>query len=301
MSVPSGEPYTQKPVERPAPSSSSVAVNDQTEETAEVKEDSQQQPSALSQPQPHQQQTPSTGLSDNLNNLSLQEPLQTQAASQSESAAAHISTANAEQHTAEDPFGEWILKEITWPDPRIGGYRRTVKVFTQNANGPCSLLALANVLILRGSIHIPAKLEKITYDALATLIADFLVTRPQDSTNSRSRGLTLEAALNILPTTVRGLNVNVGFDEITSFRATEEGSSDELALFAMAGVELVHGWIADKSSSSGEWEALQRVSEEGGVEGGKSVPTYDGVQEAIIKGLDEQGQSSSDGELRAPC
>ncbi|KAJ9114010.1 hypothetical protein QFC22_005830 [Naganishia vaughanmartiniae] len=281
MYTSTGEAYTQKPVERPAP----PVGNEQIEETTVVKEDSQQQqPPLSSQPQ----QRPSTDLAEDFSNLSVQEPPQTQPALQP--------TPNNDSTNPVDPFGEWILKEITWPDPRIGGYRRTVKILTQNANGPCSLLALANVLILRGSIHIPPQQAgKITYGALATLIADFLVTRPppppQEPNNDG--GLTLEAALNILPTTVRGLNVNVGFDEITSFQATEEGSSDELALFAMAGVELVHGWIADKAAGE-EWAALQRVSQ--GAAGGeeKKVPTYDGVQEAIIKGLDGQGQNSSD-------
>lgn len=203
-------------------------------------------------------------------------PEQTQPSSQTAEVAPQL-------HTEIDPLGEWTLKEITWPDPRIGGFRRTVKVLTQNANGPCSLLALANVLILRGSIHISQKLDKISYAQLSTLIADFLVTRPQ---LDNSRGLTLEAALNILPTTVRGLNVNVGFDDIKSFQATE-GSSDELALFEMAGVDLVHGWIADTSAGE-EWEAMKRVA-------GDGVPTYDGVQEAIIRGMGTEGQASADG------
>ncbi|KAJ9102887.1 hypothetical protein QFC19_004617 [Naganishia cerealis] len=274
MSVPSGEAYAQAPVERPPP----PAANDQVDHTAVLAHNSQpQQEQQLQQ----QQQTTTSEISDKLTKLSVQEPHQTQNGTPSAPSASEANT---------DPFGEWVLKEITWPDPRVGGYRRTVKVLTQNANGPCSLLALANVLILRGSIHISSKLDKISYLALSTLIADFLVTRPQPE-NSR-QGLTLEAALNILPTTVRGLNVNVGFDDIMSFQATEEGSSDELALFATAGVDLVHGWLADKSSGE-EWKALQRAS--GQAEGKHhGIPTYDGVQEAIIKGLDGQGQNSTD-------
>ncbi|KAJ9092360.1 hypothetical protein QFC21_006860 [Naganishia friedmannii] len=280
MHTSTGEAYTQEPVERLAPP---VSIDHAEEGMPVSMHDGQQQPASSLQPQPQQQQNTTSNLSDNLDKLSIQDPPQAEPASPPV-----VSNTGDAEHT-EDPFGEWTLKEITWPDPRIGGYRRTVKVLTQNANGPCSLLALANVLILRGSIHISSKLDKISYSALAALIADFLVTRPQDA---NARGLTLEAALDILPTTVSGLNVNVGFDDIKSFQATEEGSSDELALFAMAGVELVHGWIADKSSGE-EWEALERASG-GGVGGRKQVPTYDGVQEAIIKGLDGQGQNSSD-------
>jgi hypothetical protein len=256
MLLGSGYAYTQKPVERP--------------------------PGWVPPPPPdapelaYDKQTPDD-LAENLDKkLSIAPPIQPQPTSQTPEQV-------SQPHTDVDPLGEWTLKEITWPDPRIGGFRRTVKVLTQNANGPCSLLALANVLILRGSIHIPPHQEKITYAKLSTLIADFLVTRPQ---LANARGLTLEAALNILPTTVRGLNINVGFNDIKSFQATTEGSSDELALFEMAGVELVHGWIVDTSGD--EWEAMKRV--------GGGVPTYDSVQEAIVKGMGTDGQAAKDGE-----
>lgn len=259
MLLGSGYAYTQKPVERPPgwvppppPDAPELAYAQQAPQQDDLAEDLDKKLSVAPpiQPQP-----------------------QPQAPEQS-----------SQPYTDVDPLGEWTLKEITWPDPRIGGFRRTVKVLTQNANGPCSLLALANVLILRGSIHISQKQDKISYAQLSSLIADFLVTRPQ---LANARGLTLEAALNILPTTVRGLNINVGFNDIKSFQATTEGSSDELALFEMAGVELVHGWIVDTNGE--EWEAMRRVAGEG-------VPTYDSVQEAIVKGMGTDGQAAKDGE-----
>lgn len=49
---------------------------------------------------------------------------------------------------------EWNLKSLSWPDPRVGGIRRDLKIICQNVNGPCSLISLCNVLILRGSIHV---------------------------------------------------------------------------------------------------------------------------------------------------
>lgn len=262
MYVPTEEAYTQRPVERPRPT-----VEEPAHENAPVL-------SYNAEPEPTTEDVENKLTSDLDTKLTLASP------SPNVPERSGINQTTAADDI--DPMGEWQLKEITWPDPRIGGFRRTVKVLTQNANGPCSLLALANVLILRGSIHISSKMNKISYAALSTLIADFLVTRPQ---MENSRGLTLEAALNILPTTVQGLNVNVGFDDIHSFQATE-GSSDELALFEMAGVELVHGWIAEASAGE-EWQVLKRVAGE--------RPTYDTVQEAIIKGMDGDEQASKDG------
>jgi hypothetical protein len=252
--------YTQKPVERPP-----GWVPPPQPDAPELSYDKQTQPNDVAE-----------DLDKKLQIAPSEQPHHTSQA-QEQAPSSQIDT---------DPLGEWTLKEIAWPDPRLGGFRRTVKVLTQNANGPCSLLALANVLILRGSFHISHKLEKITYAALSALIADFLVSRPQ---SGNPRGLTLEAALNILPTTVRGLNVNVGFDDIKSFQATE-GSSDELALFEMAGVDLVHGWIADTGSSE-EWAAMKRAA-------GDEIPTYDGLQEAIIRGMGTtEGQAATDGKF----
>jgi hypothetical protein len=47
--------------------------------------------------------------------------------------------------TPSDGQGEWILKDIPWPDPRVGGDRRMVRILMQDANGPCSLIALGRL------------------------------------------------------------------------------------------------------------------------------------------------------------
>lgn len=172
--------------------------------------------------------------------------------------------------------GSWKLKTLTWPDPRVGGYRREIRVLTQNANGPCSLLALANALILRGSIHIPADRQSIDYDQLASLIGDFLVERVR-SQPPGAPSLSLSAALDILPTTTRGLDVNVGFTSIRHFEPIEGHDNGELALFSLAGVDLVHGWLAEPSASDPEtYEAIERAGR-----------TYEQAQMSIVTADDQ--------------
>ena len=195
--------------------------------------------------------------------------------------------------------GVWKLKDIgLWPDVRAGGmYRRDVRILIQvrhficdlsqyrqlmltqmyykNANGPCSLLALANCLLLRGSIHIPRKHNSITYDQLSLLIADFLVTRPNDNST-----LTLESALSILPTMTQGLDVDVDFSGIDKFKGISARESGELSVFDFAGVELVHGWLADPGMVE-EYEALMRAG------------SYEGAQERIVGGLEAETKAIS--------
>ncbi|CAG8718738.1 25573_t:CDS:2 [Dentiscutata erythropus] len=69
---------------------------------------------------------------------------------------------------------EYQLKAIEWAGPE-GGETRKLKIITQNENGPCPLLALCNVLILRGSIEIkPYDRSTVTYDFLVELLGDYL-------------------------------------------------------------------------------------------------------------------------------
>jgi hypothetical protein len=46
----------------------------------------------------------------------------------------------------------------------------------QNLNGPCPLLAIANVLLLRNCIEIPQSVARISADDLLALIADYIVS-----------------------------------------------------------------------------------------------------------------------------
>ncbi|CAG8552220.1 11373_t:CDS:2 [Acaulospora morrowiae] len=70
---------------------------------------------------------------------------------------------------------EYQLKAIEWDDPSSRETRR-LKVITQNENGPCPLLALCNVLLLRGVIEIkPYDRPSVTYDYLVELLGDYLL------------------------------------------------------------------------------------------------------------------------------
>lgn len=126
----------------------------------------------------------------------------------------------------------------------------------QNANGPCSLIALANVLILRGDVTVtPADRPVASFAYLSALLADHLLARAAE------RGAEAEAdvaaALTTLPSTLTGLAVNVCFDACDAFAPLAAGpdgagagagggdGDGARALFQLAGVRLVHGWLPD--------------------------------------------------------
>ncbi|KAH8825411.1 hypothetical protein DL96DRAFT_183752 [Flagelloscypha sp. PMI_526] len=137
----------------------------------------------------------------------------------------------------------WYLKWITFEN-------KPVKIITQNFNGPCSLLALSNILILRGDIEIlPPQRKSVSYEFLSQLIAEYLLTAAPD--------MDIDAALAVMPLTQRGMDLNPVFTSPTSFKPS--GYGGELDLFKHCGIDLVHGWLVDPNSAEGV--VLARMSD----------------------------------------
>lgn len=155
---------------------------------------------------------------------------------------------------------QWSLKDIYWQG-------RECKIITQNQNGPCSLIALCNILLLRGELQItPPDRPVVSYTYLSQLLAEHLLTKGAE-------GEEFEAALSILPRTQYGLDVDVGFDSIRSFAAApgNNGGAGELALFRLCGVELVHGWLPDPADG----ETFEAV---------KAAGSYNRATDTVVKG-----------------
>jgi hypothetical protein len=126
----------------------------------------------------------------------------------------------------------------------------------QNHNGPCSLLAICNVLLLRGAITLPGPSNRtsISFSSLLTLLADYLV-------HQQLQPHQLHSALSTIPITQTGLDLNPSFASIDAFRPTSHSASSSsstahgLDLFTAVGIPLVHGWIAD-SQDSDTWDVI---------------------------------------------
>lgn len=126
---------------------------------------------------------------------------------------------------------------------------KPVHYVCQNANGPCPLLAIANVLLLRGQLLLEDVVEAPGYVSahnLMHLVHRRLVdTNPPLSHASELERLTQEKTLKdvaeLLPTMLVGLDVNVRFHNITDFEYTVA-----CAVFDMLDIVLVHGWLLDE-------------------------------------------------------
>ncbi|GAA5984961.1 hypothetical protein JCM5350_000079 [Sporobolomyces pararoseus] len=207
---------------------------------------------------------------------------------------------------------EWLLKSIAWPPlpPRPAESTNTqgfetselrVKIIQQNRNGPCSLIALCNVLILRNDLHIPPGRDRVTYSYLSTLLADYFLritstssvppspaveqstTQSSFAPQSSTRQLSLEAALSILPQTQFGLNLNPQFLRVDGFTSSPSSGEGELALFSLAQIPLLHGWIADPSDQE-TFEVL------------KEAKDYDRAVEMMVEGSEVAGRLGLEGQ-----
>ncbi|KAK9863969.1 hypothetical protein WJX84_010589 [Apatococcus fuscideae] len=141
-------------------------------------------------------------------------------------------------------------------------FGRKVPVVLQNKNGPCPLLAIANVLLLRKQIHLPVDASEVSQDRLIALVANHLLEANCEET---LRGhvseeyqvnlhRNIEDAIALLPKLTTGVDVNPRFSGIKAFEFT-----DETAIFDLLDISLVHGWLVD-AQDAGSRQAVGEMS-----------------------------------------
>ncbi|KAK9814352.1 hypothetical protein WJX72_004386 [[Myrmecia] bisecta] len=140
------------------------------------------------------------------------------------------------------------MATLTYKLKTIDFLGRKVPVVLQNENGPCPLLAIANVLLLRNQIELPVNCPEVSQERLMSLVAGLLLDSNSeqrlDSQASEEYKANLRQhiadAIARLPKLTTGVDVNVQFHDIRGFEFT-----DEVAIFDLMDINLVHGWLAD--------------------------------------------------------
>mmetsp|Transcript_48435 Transcript_48435/g.135957 ORF Transcript_48435/g.135957 Transcript_48435/m.135957 type:complete len:175 (-) Transcript_48435:567-1091(-) len=133
------------------------------------------------------------------------------------------------------------LKPITF-------LNRRVSILLQNENGPCPLLAICNVLLLRNAISIHEDIPSVSLETLLRLVANPLLENNQLGSDRSSFEVAnsqqaLNDAIGMLPRLQHGLDVNVQFcspSGVTGFEFTQE-----FAPFDLLDITLAHGWLVD--------------------------------------------------------
>lgn len=81
---------------------------------------------------------------------------------------AHLTASASPRH--DQPVQEYHLKWVDWND-------RKTPIVTQNENGPCPLIAILNVLLLRAVIEIPEGVEIVTATQLFNYLGNTILQR----------------------------------------------------------------------------------------------------------------------------
>lgn len=118
-------------------------------------------------------------------------------------------------------------------------------VVMQNENGPCPLLAVINVLLLRGQITLPCGSTEVSEKKLLQFVADCILRlKPKDIDEAELPNYeqNLSDVLALIPSLPKGLDVNIHFTGVKRFEYTPA-----CALFDILNIPLMHGWIIDKA------------------------------------------------------
>ena len=140
----------------------------------------------------------------------------------------------------------YAIKTIKY---RRGDNVDSVGILLQDVNGPCPIIALFNVLLLRGNLSLPPGAGEVPVSRVVAMLAEYLLDKNEAMLNSSSSvsesvkadlQYNLADAISEIPLLTTGIDVNVRFNDIKGVEYTSA-----LCVFDLLGIDLVHGWIVD--------------------------------------------------------
>ncbi|KAF8101673.1 hypothetical protein N665_0202s0035 [Sinapis alba] len=135
--------------------------------------------------------------------------------------------------------------EVTYKTKSIQFLGRNTPIILQNENGPCPLLAICNVLLLRNNLKLSPDSYEVSQERLMSLVVDRLIDS-NSKVNDKEEGYiknqqqNIADAIDLLPRLTTGIDVNIKFRRIDDFEFTRE-----CAIFDLLDIPLYHGWIVD--------------------------------------------------------
>jgi ubiquitin carboxyl-terminal hydrolase MINDY-1/2 len=135
---------------------------------------------------------------------------------------------------------------LTFRTRLIEYFNRNVRIILQNSFGPCALLGVVNILLLENRISIDRLLhcdgsETIRASHLVECIADYICSkRDLHKATGAAESFEIDSVLQLLPSLIHGLDINIKFDYINSMEFTST-----LHVFDALRCRLYHGWCYD--------------------------------------------------------
>ncbi|KAF3448465.1 hypothetical protein FNV43_RR09178 [Rhamnella rubrinervis] len=157
-----------------------------------------------------------------------------------------MASSSSEEQQQEQPQPQaQPVKECIHKTKVIQFLGRTTPIVLQNDNGPCPLLAICNVLLLRNNLNLSPEIAEVSQEKLLSLVAERLIDSNSNINNkdegyAENQQQNIADAIDLLPRLATGIDVNIKFKRIDDFEFTPE-----CAIFDLLDIPLYHGWIVD--------------------------------------------------------
>lgn len=122
-----------------------------------------------------------------------------------------------------------------------------VPIITQNENGPCPLIAIMNVLLLKGKLQLASLVEMVTSKQLMDQLGEYVLSNTPknlDAAHLANYEQNVQDAISLMHKLQTGLDVNVRFTGVSDFEYTSE-----CIIFDLLEIGLYHGWLVDPQDS----------------------------------------------------
>uniref|UniRef100_A0A1E1XCN1 Ubiquitin carboxyl-terminal hydrolase n=1 Tax=Amblyomma aureolatum TaxID=187763 RepID=A0A1E1XCN1_9ACAR len=195
-----------------------------------------EQPSAQQQEQPKLAGRGAEAAPAAEDNQSAAATAEAQMDSRTETTTTTTATSCTSPSVEQPPQSVYHIKWVRWNNQKT-------PIITQNENGPCPLIAIINVLTLKGLIKLPHTLDVVTVEQLMEHLGDCILSSiPKDIPESAQLNYeqNMHDAIAILPKLQTGLDVNVRFTGVKDFEYTPE-----CIVFDLLRIPLYHGWLLD--------------------------------------------------------
>ena len=141
----------------------------------------------------------------------------------------------------------FAIKQVKYVRSGASQSPDTVGVLLQAENGPCPLIAVFNILLLRGNLSLPAGAGEVPASRVVAMLAEYLLDKNEAMLNSSASEsvkadlrYNLTDAISLIPMLMTGIDVNVRFNDVRGVEYT-----NALCVFDLLGIDLVHGWVVD--------------------------------------------------------
>ncbi|KAL3743141.1 hypothetical protein ACJRO7_018439 [Eucalyptus globulus] len=143
------------------------------------------------------------------------------------------------------PPPEAMVEECLHETKLIKFFRKRARIILQDKNGPCSLLAICNCLILRGMGGLDQNRDEFSLNELLNSVANALIDsnsniENEDAGYEEYHGQETVDPFELLPALATGLYVNIKFHSVKDFVRTPE-----LEIFRRLCIPLYHGCIVN--------------------------------------------------------